>query len=297
MMEEWDLFDEDAAREEDPPGFNPETDEDGSVVYAGHTDRGVLTWLGNAIDTKAAKDAEVEDDTEEDKRKDSTFIASTGAVDRMGDVIDQKSWLLKNFLRNPVILSDHSGRDVVGKSRKTWRGREEDGKTIRDLRIRVNWDDDEVNPRGVLLAHQHRTGFRKAVSVGFYPHKVTNRTDLPATHPAYVDPQSVSYKWLAGYFYEQNELLEVSSVGIPANSEALQLAAEVYRAETRQRALTRYLHETTPAEVARMFATLIQRDANVRKSILTLVLGDAKAQGADKGTQNRRTKSDLDFLE
>ena len=31
-------------------------------------------------------------------------VGSTAVIDRMGDIIDQKGWTLKNFKTNPVIL-------------------------------------------------------------------------------------------------------------------------------------------------------------------------------------------------
>src|SRR5690242_18250303 len=44
------------------------------------------------------------------------FVASTGKPDRMRDILDQGSWLLDSFLKNPVILADH-GIPVVGEGR------------------------------------------------------------------------------------------------------------------------------------------------------------------------------------
>lgn len=147
------------------------------------------------------------------------FIASTGSVDRVGDVIDQATWRLGPYRKNPVIMHEHFG-EVVGRgtvSIKTG----DDG--VKYLALNVVWDDDEVNPQGQLDAHQHRAGFRHAVSVRFLPGKFQNRTELPADHPYYIDPQQTP-RWRAGYLYSFCELLEVSSVAVPCNREALQLS-------------------------------------------------------------------------
>jgi len=44
-----------------------------------------------------------------------TFIASTDDVDRYSDIIDQGSWILENYKKNPVILFNHNSqaRSVV----------------------------------------------------------------------------------------------------------------------------------------------------------------------------------------
>ena len=58
-----------------------------------------------------------------------------------------------------------------------------------------------------------------AFSVGFAPGKVTPRSQLPEDHPAYSEKS-------AGSYMEQNSLLEVSAVSIPANPHALAVRAK-----------------------------------------------------------------------
>lgn len=171
--------------------------------YAGIGERGCL-WVMRAVEHSAAGT--------------TTFVASTGSVDRVGDVIHQESWQLGAFDANPVILYEHS-HPVVGRSLRHGL-LEMDGR--KSLATEVEWDTHSSNPLGILAAHQHEAGFRQAVSVGFMPGTTQSRSDLPADHPLFVD--SSVPRWRAGYLYTRSELLEVSTVAVPANREALQLS-------------------------------------------------------------------------
>ena len=45
-----------------------------------------------------------------------TFLASTNAIDRQGDSIDQKGWDLTNFKTNPVVVWAHDYSELpIGK--------------------------------------------------------------------------------------------------------------------------------------------------------------------------------------
>lgn len=212
---------------------------------------GVAYWLIRQVD----------DETPEGP---TGFIASTSTIDRMGDVVDQKSWKLTNYKRNPVILADHDPRSVVGVSTKT---------TVEDgsLRISVRWDDAPVNPLGALLAHQHRSGFRRAVSVGFVPGEAVSRVDLPESHEAKVSADVP--RWSAGYLYRKPELLEVSSVAIPANPQALQLSAHAREAETDEGQILRLLGEGLDTKIRTIVLDAVQRDRSVRNAVLALARG------------------------
>lgn len=227
-------------------------DTEREVTRASPLGGGLLSWL--AMGTGEATD----DGTIE-------FVASTPTVDRMGDSVDQQTWNTRAYKRNPVFLADHRGSDVIGRSIKVGRTTSEDGQP--QLRIRVRFDESPLNPRGMLLAHQHREGFRSAVSVGFIPGETTNRTQLPTDHPLFVDGRSTS-PWVAGNLYRHNDLLEVSSVGVPANPEALQLSAELVTAESVDAAIERALTETVPSRLRTVLLGLLERDAAVRSAIL-----------------------------
>lgn len=202
---------------------------------------------------------------EDEPGKPTRFIASTSDPDRMRDVVEQR-WVLGPYKRNPVILADHDPRYVVGVSVKT--AVESD-----QLTIAVKWDDSDpaINPLAALIAHQHREGFRRAVSVGFVPGEAVSRVDLPEKHPAKVGPDTD--RWKAGYLYRKPELLEVSSVAIPANPQALQLSARVRETEDESEQIRRALAEGLDAKIRSIVLDAIQRDRSVRNAVLALARG------------------------
>lgn len=123
-----------------------------------------------------------------------SFIASTAAVDRQGDSIDQKGWDIKDYLLNPVMLwaHDYSAPPIA-----------------RALSI------NPTDPRGLVgtcefaptdFAQEIKTlvegGFVNALSVGFIPMERN------------------------GNVITKSQLLEISFVPVPANQEALMLAAK-----------------------------------------------------------------------
>jgi len=143
----------------------------------------------------------------------STFLASTDVEDRYEDIVAQNSWLLKNYRANPVILTDHrwTAGAVVGRATRL-EVVDVDGRAGgKGLEIDIEWDIDDED--AAKVAGKVERGFLNAVSVGFRSGKWTLRNKLPKEHPYYAD----SY----GYVLEDNELLEVSVVAIPANQEAL----------------------------------------------------------------------------
>ncbi len=285
----------------------------GPTQFAGQTQRG-LSWLALAApseepdededapaedgeeadpeesgeDPEADTDEEPEPESEEEPETDpdeepeeeeeetTSFVASSSSVDRMGDVIEQDTWELESWKSNPVILYEHS-HPVVGAGVGVTRGK--------DLRIRVKWDDHPTNPIGQLAAHQHRAGFRKAVSVGFIPGEAISRKDLPEGHPARVSDPNIP-KWAAGFVFRSPELLEVSSVSVPANRDALQLGAlakllgdpELAHRFTRS-AGERVLH-IDRAEMLRLLKT----DEEIRKAVLALYLSQRTTQTSERSS-------------
>lgn len=223
--------------------------DDEPIYRAGQTASGALSWLACA------------DGVDDDGL--SRFVASTGAVDRMGDVVEQ-SWRLANYRRNPVILAEHMV-PVVG------RGTVRVDKERDALMLSVEWDEDADNPVGRLIASQHRRGFRSAVSVGFRAGKAIPRTKLPEDHPAKVAGDVP--EWQAGRMYRSNELLEVSSVAIPANAEALQLRAHAVEAEDPAEQVRRYLAEATPSALRSLLADYTRENPAALGVLRAIVLG------------------------
>jgi phage head maturation protease len=227
------------------------------------SDDGLLGWLAQPIGADEVKAAGGETSDGQ-----SHFVASTGVVDRMGDIVEQESWRLANFRSNPVILHEHY-QPVVGRGS----ARVVDGDGGKRLVLSVTWDDGDHNPIGRMVAEQHRRGFRHAVSVGFRPGKAISRKDLPEDDPRRVADKDVP-SWRAGHLFRFNELLEVSSVAIPANPEALQLASFAREPEDPTEQIRRVLAETTPKAVRDAVLDLVRRDAEVRRAIGAALLSE-----------------------
>jgi phage head maturation protease len=213
----------------------------------------------------------------------SAFVARTASVDRVGDSIDQGTWRLASYRANPVILYEH-GDPVIGRSRRVGVSTEGDAK---QLRIEVQWDTDPSNPRGILAAHQHEAGFRRAVSVGFYPGKRVSRASLAPDHPLYVDPKAVP-EWRAGSIYSYCELLEVSSVAVPANRDALQLSLSARQAAADGADLVTVARTLLGQPPAALDLPTLLRDPAVRAEIRALVYGATPAPAPTPTTSGIR---------
>jgi HK97 family phage prohead protease len=125
-----------------------------------------------------------------------TIIASTNAVDRQGDVVDQSGWDLTNFKKNPVLLWAHDysalpiGKVVSAQVIK--------GQLIADFIFATA----DANPMAQQVKRLYEEGIVNASSVGFIP----------------LERQ--------GNVITRSELLELSLVPVPANQEALRRAVE-----------------------------------------------------------------------
>lgn len=121
-------------------------------------------------------------------------LASTSAIDRQGDSIDQAGWDISNFKLNPVMpwAHDYSLLPIakVTKIEITKRG----------LEAEFEFAPAEGNPMAQQVKTLYEGGFLSAVSVGFIP------------------------KERKGQVITKSELLEISFVPVPANQEALRLA-------------------------------------------------------------------------
>ena len=132
------------------------------------------------------------------------FILSDGSEDRMGDVIVQSGWDLKNFKRAPIALFNHDRNQVVGK----WADvAVRDGKLTGFLELAAEGTSALVDTIRKLIDQN----ILRAVSVGFRPLK-----SEPLNEDA--DKFGGPFKFL------KSELLEASLVSIPANPNALAIA-------------------------------------------------------------------------
>jgi len=137
-----------------------------------------------------------------------SFVASSNAVNRYGDVIEQ-DWILADYWKNPVLLFAHQSREApVGKV-TSFDVTPDGTKTLAKIAFVPDALADE---RTKYLATLVRHKFLNAVSVGFIPGEETDRRD------------EASGKWL-GYTYRKNRLVELSLVTVPANQDAIQLEA------------------------------------------------------------------------
>jgi len=223
--------------------------------------QGVCGTLARVPEAQEAKEIEAALKEHPAPRAGTTiFVASTAEPDRVGDVIEQ-DWRLAAYRRNPVVLAEHDSRVVVGRADYAGVPKE-----IGSLVIRVMWDDDaEINPVGALLAHQHREGFRRAGSVGFLPGSRVERDKLPTDHEHFrARPKDA---WSAGAVYRHNELLEFSSVAVPANPNALQQSASAS-------ALRAALDQVLPRAIRDAILTAVRRDQEVRRAILAVALAE-----------------------
>lgn len=177
-------------------------------------------------------------DEEEDKQIGSmSFIASTARADRYGDIIDVKGWDLESYKSNPVILLNHDHQSLpIGKG------------TVRltDEALIIDVDFDMEDPKAAEIAGKAARGFMSAVSVGFTPKKAIARADLPIEHYAYSKS--------GGQFFEKAELLEVSIVTIPANADAVAIAAKNIGFD-----LKSYIKEQIQAELNAMPAPTVSK--------------------------------------
>ena len=131
-----------------------------------------------------------------------SFVASTENSDRYGDVINQKGWSLEAYNRNPVVLLNHNSNSLpIGKGKVQIKGGQ--------LMIDVEFDQEDELARKV--ESKVKNGYINAVSVGFNPIESKRRSELPKEHKAFGK---------RGMYFEKSELLEVSIVTIPANSDA-----------------------------------------------------------------------------
>lgn len=130
------------------------------------------------------------------------FVLSDESVDRYGDIIEAKGWVLGNFKKNPIALFGHSSGFPVG----TWSNiRVEGTRLVAKLNLAARGTSARIDEL-ISLVEQ---GILRAVSVGFIPIK-----SEPINPDRPYGPQK----------YTRQELLETSLVSVPANPAALALA-------------------------------------------------------------------------
>lgn len=131
------------------------------------------------------------------------FVSSDETLDRYGEVIAPEGWRLANYRRNPVFQNAHQCGDVLYTLGRALITEVRNGRLFQRIEFAV-----EANPVARIAYELYRGKFLNAVSVGFIPLRWENGGPNDPWVRRYVD----------------QELVEVSAVGIPANPNALALA-------------------------------------------------------------------------
>lgn len=136
------------------------------------------------------------------------FTISTDAIDREQDVISIAGWDLKNFARNPVVLWGHdASRLPIGRAFDLTIER---GALKASIEF-IPAETPEGGPFADAVYRLARGGFIAATSVGFRPLKWDYTRD----------PTRGADDWFPGVDFEEQELVELSVVTVPANPDAL----------------------------------------------------------------------------
>lgn len=123
-------------------------------------------------------------------------VFSTADEDRHGEVVDQKSWQLDDYLKNPVILFAHDhNQPAIGKAISLFFN--DDG----NLEGEIQFAAKEYEFANTLWK-LYKGGFMRAFSVGFQPEVTELDEDDQVT-------------------LKKNTLFEISTVNVPANALAL----------------------------------------------------------------------------
>jgi HK97 family phage prohead protease len=134
------------------------------------------------------------------------FVASDESLDRYHEIVCVSGWNLANYQRNPVFQNAHQCSDIIhtlGRALAT-EVRTMDDRKVLAQRIQFATD---VNPMAKVAYGLYRGKFLNAVSVGFVPVRW--------------EPGSEKTNYRRKFI--EQELIEVSAVGIPANPNALAL--------------------------------------------------------------------------
>lgn len=189
------------------------------LILAGASSEEILEAGGTEADVKEAekyrekikekleketkKECEVKVLKVDDKKKQIRFLVTTDTVDRDGEILTKDGWDIENYKKNNVVLADHiySIKNVIGKAEIefTKKGME----AVATFAVKEN-------KLAEFAYKMYKAGFLHAVSVGFRPTKG--------------EFKEVGNEQL--WHILEKEMLEFSAVAVPANPEALSLAAK-----------------------------------------------------------------------
>ena len=144
------------------------------------------------------------------------FIASDESVDRYGTTISVKGWNLQMYRKNPIFLFGHDYRSpwsVMGRAVRVEKDTVE-GELIMDMLFMEK----DLNPIAEMVyqMYAHKPPFLNAVSVGFIPLKMEEVKEVEQDKLKQSGP-----KRKAVLRFQEQELLELSAVTVPANANAV----------------------------------------------------------------------------
>jgi HK97 family phage prohead protease len=171
---------------------------------------------------------------------------SDETVDRYGEIISASGWRLDHYRNNPVIQNAHQYGDVIFTLGKALRTEVVGSALVQRWQFAI-----EANPYARIAYGLYRGGFLNTASVGFIPIRWEDGTQQTA--------------WTRKYL--EQELLEVSAVGIPANPNALMLALKSGAIDTHDLDQLRDLLRSVAAEAARRSPSPLKRNHNLNPDL------------------------------
>lgn len=202
------------------------------------------------INEKIQKLFQIELKSVDEESRTVEFCFSDNSVDRYGEIVDQATWDVKNYSKNPVILWGHDpsrAENVIGQGGNIRLNQA--GKSF----ITAQFDDDEHSD---LIFRKIVKGILRTVSAGFIPHTLEYDDDTP--------------------ILKDNELLEVSVVAIPANPNAIALDYKAGELKTKD---ANFLIKSMREEADRLEAEMKSADDTEQPSIEDLQAQLAEALG------------------
>jgi HK97 family phage prohead protease len=130
------------------------------------------------------------------------FISSDESLDRYNEIISATGWKLDNYKRNPVFQNAHQYGDILFTLGRALTTEVRNGKLHQTIEFAC-----DINPMAKIAYGLYKGKFLNAVSVGFVPLRWEDGSEEKGYQRKYLE----------------QELLEVSAVGIPANPNALAL--------------------------------------------------------------------------
>ncbi len=142
------------------------------------------------------------------------FVSSDETLDRYSEIISVSGWRLDTYRRNPVFQNSHQYGDIIFTLGRALTTEVRDSKLVQRIQFAT-----DANPFARIAYALYKGKFLNAVSVGFIP----LRWEDGSSSSSCSSSSSEARRQVRRRYLEQ-ELLEVSAVGIPANPNALALA-------------------------------------------------------------------------